>query len=68
MQNLGVLLMEFFELYGHYFNYEKTGISIRDGGTYFDKVTRDWDDPRNPALLSIEDPIDISRFYLQPCY
>ncbi|GJJ12300.1 hypothetical protein Clacol_006541 [Clathrus columnatus] len=61
MQNLGVLVIEFFELYGHFFNYEKTGISIRDGGTYFDKIARDWDDPRNPALLSIEDPVDITN-------
>lgn len=61
MQNLGVLLIEFFELYGHYYNYEKAGISIRDGGTYFDKVARDWDDPRNPTLLSIEDPVDITN-------
>jgi non-canonical poly(A) RNA polymerase PAPD5/7 len=57
-QNLGVLVMEFFELYGHYFNYDNTGISIREGGTYFNKRARGWDDPRNPSLLSIEDPID----------
>jgi hypothetical protein len=30
--NLGVLLIEFFEMYGINFNYEKVGISIRDGG------------------------------------
>lgn len=60
-ENLGVLVMEFFELYGHHFNYENTGISLRDGGTYFNKVARGWDDPKSPSLLSIEDPLDISN-------
>lgn len=35
--NLGVLLIEFFELYGNNFNYFNTGISVRDGGSYFSK-------------------------------
>ncbi|KAF8516959.1 hypothetical protein BU17DRAFT_92345 [Hysterangium stoloniferum] len=60
-QNLGVLVMEFFELYGHHFNYGRTGISIRDGGTYFSKMARGWDVPRAPFLLSIEDPIDTAN-------
>ena len=38
--NLGVLLIEFFELYGVNFNWEVTGISIRDGGYYFPKYSR----------------------------
>ncbi|KIJ44262.1 hypothetical protein M422DRAFT_30412 [Sphaerobolus stellatus SS14] len=60
-ENLGVLAMEFFELYGHHFNYEHTGISLQDGGTYFSKIARGWDDPKNPSLLSIEDPLDSSN-------
>ncbi|TDL24987.1 hypothetical protein BD410DRAFT_826904 [Rickenella mellea] len=60
-RNLGVLVMEFFELYGRYFNYEKTGISIREGGSYFSKARRGWLDDRKPHLLSIEDPGDISN-------
>ncbi|KAK2463868.1 hypothetical protein APHAL10511_004173 [Amanita phalloides] len=36
-KNLGVLLMEFFELYGCYFDYEEVGISVRNGGYYFQK-------------------------------
>lgn len=63
LRNLGVLVMEFFELYGHHFNYEKTGISLRDGGTYFSKIARGWDDPKHPALLSIEDPLDTCMRY-----
>lgn len=35
--NLGVLLIEFFELYGRHFNYLKTGIRIKDGGAYISK-------------------------------
>lgn len=35
--NLGVLLIEFFELYGRHFNYLRTGIRIKDGGAYISK-------------------------------
>ncbi|CAB0005217.1 unnamed protein product, partial [Nesidiocoris tenuis] len=35
--NLGVLLIEFFELYGRKFNYVKTAIRIKNGGTYISK-------------------------------
>ena len=31
-ENLGILLLEFFELYGRNFNYEQNGIRVRDGG------------------------------------
>lgn len=60
-QNLGVLVMEFFEFYGRYFNYQEAGISLRHGGTYFSKSRRGWHDFRKPSLLSIEDPNDISN-------
>jgi len=35
--NLGVLLIEFFELYGRNFNYTNVGIRVKGGGTYFSK-------------------------------
>ncbi|KAG0320526.1 hypothetical protein BGZ99_004440 [Dissophora globulifera] len=35
--NLGVLLIEFFELYGLCFNYSRVGIAVTDGGSYFEK-------------------------------
>lgn len=35
--NLGVLLIEFLELYGRKFNYVKTGIRVKEGGTYISK-------------------------------
>ncbi|OCH93830.1 hypothetical protein OBBRIDRAFT_855761 [Obba rivulosa] len=60
-KNLGVLVMEFFELYGCHFNYHEVGISVRDGGTYFNKARRGWLDFREPKLLSIEDPGDPSN-------
>lgn len=65
--NLGVLLMEFFELYGKKFNYIKTGISIKNGGRYLPKeeLQREMVDGHRPSLLCIEDPLtpgnDIGR-------
>lgn len=57
--NLGVLLLEFLDLYGHNFNYDSLAISVREGGTYFDKrdlilptnINKRWSDIQN---LSIE--------------
>jgi len=37
MANLGVLLIEFLELYGRHFNYLKTALRIRNGGSYVPK-------------------------------
>lgn len=65
--NLGVLLIEFFELYGRKFNYMQTGIRIRDGGKYINKeeMQKDMVDGHRPSLLCIEDPLlptnDIGR-------
>lgn len=59
-KNLGVLVMEFFELYGCHFNYDEVGISIRDGGTYFNKRLRGWYDSSKWDCLSIEDPVNPS--------
>ncbi|KAG6839850.1 hypothetical protein C0991_011086, partial [Blastosporella zonata] len=60
-ENLGVLVLEFFELYGCYFNYSEVGISVREGGTYFNKRQRGWLDHYKPGNLSIEDPADPSN-------
>jgi len=59
--NLGVLMMEFFELYGCYFNYHEVGISIRNGGSYYSKARRGWQDPIKTHILSVEDPNDVSN-------
>lgn len=60
-KNLGVLVIEFFELYGCYFNYREVGISLTEGGSYYNKTQRGWADYRSPGLLSIEDPGDPCR-------
>ena len=54
--NLGVLLLEFFELYGRLFNHQRTGIQVHDGGKYFPK--RSWYNRVTPDLLCIVDPTD----------
>ena len=54
--NLGVLLIEFFELYGRMFNYVRTGIRVHDGGGYFPKDQ--WIHPQNVSdgILCVVDP------------
>lgn len=65
--NLGVLLIEFFELYGKRFNYMHTAIRIKDGGSYIKKedIKKDMKDGHRPSILCIEDPLtpgnDIGR-------
>lgn len=56
-ENLGVLLIEFFELYGCRFDYYRVAISVVDGGKYFVKQIN----PRQPYLLSIADPGDATN-------
>lgn len=60
-KNLGVLFLEFLELYGKNFGYDEVGISIRGNGSYFRKAARGWKDDRCPFKLSIEDPGDPSN-------
>ena len=55
--NMGVLLLDFFELYGKNFNYDSVGISIHNGGFYFDKNDKKRISERK-CQLSIEDPQD----------
>lgn len=57
--NMGVQLIEFFELYGRHFNYLKTGIRIKDGGSYVakDEVLKGMLDGYRPSMLYIEDPL-----------
>ncbi|XP_045540484.1 non-canonical poly(A) RNA polymerase protein Trf4-1 [Papilio machaon] len=65
--NLGVLLIEFFELYGRKFNYVKTAIRVKNGGSYVskDEIQKEMNDGHRPSLLCIEDPLtpgnDIGR-------
>ncbi|KAM8767822.1 terminal nucleotidyltransferase 4A isoform 2-T2 [Acanthopagrus schlegelii] len=58
-ENLGVLLIEFFELYGRHFNYLKTGIRIKNGGAYIAKeeIMKGMTNGYRPSMLCIEDPL-----------
>uniref|UniRef100_H3BZY2 Terminal nucleotidyltransferase 4A n=1 Tax=Tetraodon nigroviridis TaxID=99883 RepID=H3BZY2_TETNG len=58
-ENLGVLLIEFFELYGRHFNYLKTGIRIKNGGSYMAKeeIMKEMNNGYRPSMLCIEDPL-----------
>ena len=65
MKNLGILLIEFFELYGLVFNWEDLGISIREGGSYFDKRDRNWYKSGFQPNFAIEDPQDQRKQYFK---
>ncbi|XP_077348011.1 terminal nucleotidyltransferase 4A [Lithobates pipiens] len=58
-ENLGLLLVEFFELYGRNFNYLETGIRIRNGGAYIAKeeIMKAMASGPKPSMLCIEDPL-----------
>ncbi|XP_059195656.1 terminal nucleotidyltransferase 4A-like [Centropristis striata] len=57
--NLGILLIEFFELYGRDFNYMKTGIRVKNGGAYLSKeeMLKAMESGNRPSMLCMEDPI-----------
>ncbi|KAJ2518285.1 hypothetical protein GGI11_002912 [Coemansia sp. RSA 2049] len=59
--NLGILLIEFFELYGKRFNYDNVCISVLEAGQYLDKRRKGFYNIAQPYLLSIEDPCDTSN-------
>jgi len=63
--NYGVLLMEFFELYGINFNYNKIGICVRDGGKY---VKKPEGESVGQLTLYIEDPTSTGRLRYQGYY
>ncbi|KAK9479805.1 hypothetical protein V1514DRAFT_277761 [Lipomyces japonicus] len=59
--NLGVLLIQFFELYGKNFNYDAVGISVNDKGSYFDKNRDKLLQSRSKYSLVIRDPNDATN-------
>eukprot|EP01103_Thecamoeba_quadrilineata_P011694 TRINITY_DN283_c0_g1_i1.p2 TRINITY_DN283_c0_g1~~TRINITY_DN283_c0_g1_i1.p2 ORF type:complete len:218 (-),score=39.48 TRINITY_DN283_c0_g1_i1:119-772(-) len=67
-ENLGKLFMDFLRLYGKTFNYSSTAISIRNGGSYFTKNEKNWYDPNNPELLSLEDPHNLENDVGRPAF
>ncbi|KAI8928431.1 hypothetical protein BC831DRAFT_510065 [Entophlyctis helioformis] len=60
--NLGVLLIEFFELYGKYFSFQHLGIGLStDGVYYFEKYASSVGSFGRPSPLSLIDPNDSSN-------
>lgn len=63
LDNLGVLLIDFFELYGKNFGYDDVALTVQDGhAAYIAK--HDWRElqpGRNPFTLAIQDPGDPSN-------
>ncbi|OWA51000.1 Non-canonical poly(A) RNA polymerase PAPD5 [Hypsibius exemplaris] len=57
--NLGVLLLEFLDLYGTHFNYNTTTIRCQGRGSYITKeqMRLMMQNGQRPGLLSIEDPV-----------
>ncbi|KAI9505910.1 hypothetical protein GGI25_001468 [Coemansia spiralis] len=60
-KNLGILLIEFFELYGKRFNYDNVCVSVLESGRYLDKRKKGFYNPTQSYLLSIEDPCDTTN-------
>jgi len=55
--NLGSLLIEFFELYGVKFNYHSVGICVEDSGSYFRKEYSNFTDSHEyPCVINPIDP------------
>ncbi|KAM3839018.1 terminal nucleotidyltransferase 4A isoform 2-T2 [Vipera latastei] len=69
-ENLGMLLIEFFELYGRNFNYLKTGIRIKNGGAYIAKeeIMKTMTNGYRPSMLCIEDPLLPGNDVGRSCY
>jgi len=57
--NLGVLLLEFFELYGKNFDYQSLAIRVTGTGAYVpkDEIQEEMPAGSRPSLLCVEDPL-----------
>ncbi|KAJ8424987.1 hypothetical protein Cgig2_027996 [Carnegiea gigantea] len=55
-QNVGILLVKFFEFYAHKLNTWDVGISCCGRGTFFLKSSKGFQIKGRPFLISIEDP------------
>lgn len=59
LDNIGILLIEFFELYSKHFNYERVGLGLKDTEPYFARRFE-----HRQSMLSIKDPQDQSIILL----
>lgn len=62
--NLGILLTEFFELYGRNFNFAKVGIKVDGTGCYFNKMEHGMSE----STLCIIDPADPTNNVGRVCF
>ncbi|CAG58700.1 uncharacterized protein GVI51_E01881 [Nakaseomyces glabratus] len=63
LENLGVLLIEFFELYGKNFGYDDVAIGVQDGSPIY-MAKRSWkslEQNRGSFNLAIQDPGDVTN-------
>ena len=60
-ENLGAVLIEILELYGTRFNFDRVGIAIDDGGSYFEKLEYQLINPNVWRRLCVRDPNDSSN-------
>jgi non-canonical poly(A) RNA polymerase PAPD5/7 len=59
MDNIGILLIEFFELYGKNFNYNEVGIEVTaTSSRYFRRERVGYNNHFRPSVISIRDPQD----------
>ena len=59
--NLGVLLIEFFELYGRFMNYPNVGIGVDLKGSFYYSRESERDGKFKPQIISLKDPQDESN-------
>ena len=58
--NLGLLLLSFFDMYGHQLNYGHVGLSLNPPSYYSKEAKRRYNSQR-PFLLSVENPLDVEH-------
>lgn len=56
--NLGAMLLEILELYGTRFNFNRVGIAVDDGGSYFEKSAYQDIDQNRWRNICVRDPND----------
>lgn len=64
LTNIGDLFLLFLRFFGTSFNYKKFGISCYNNGSFYLKEEKKWFCPWAPTLLSVEDPLDESKYLI----
>jgi DNA polymerase sigma len=57
-ENLGAMLIELLELYGTRFNFDRVGIAIENGGSYFEKLDYQTSNHNIWKKICVRDPND----------